>query len=268
VFVVRPLIHVGGPPGAGKTTFVEAILTANEEEPFIVVRGRRDPSMAESRADVSTVTAEGSESRRYEHAGAMTAADYFFPEADAEAFFGETFLDDFPATVVVEGDDPVGFADLSVYIMTAAAGPLLARRLVSPGSPGPAVEALLANAGIPRELAQLLLKQAKLEHTLRGRAPAQRRPAAEERWTVVDEHLGIERCQLVIINVRDEHERERAATVLTEVARLRKDAEVFADLRPAVAGGRTPITAVVADLTDRKDPGTRKALARVRRTLP
>jgi hypothetical protein len=267
VFVDRPLIHVGGPPGAGKTTFVEAVLTANEEEPFIVVRGRLDPSMAESRADVPTVHAEGSELHRYEEADAMTVAEYFFPEPVAERFFGEGFLHDFPATVVIEGDNPVGFADLSVYVMTVAVGPLLQRRAVPPLSPGPALQAMLANAGAFEELAELLLKQAKVEHAFRVRASAKRQPAAEERWTVVDEHRGIERCQLVIVNVRDKDERERADAVLTDLARLRQDAGVFADLRPALVGGRTPITAVIADLTDRKDPGTRKALARVRRLL-
>lgn len=68
--------------------------------------------------------------------------------------------------------------------------------------------------------------------------------------------------------VRDDSERPAADALLAEVARLGGDPEVFADLRTALPSGRTRITAVAADLTNWKDPGTRKAVARIRRVFP
>ena len=57
----RPLIHVGGPPGAGKTTFIEALLAANDEEAFIVVRARRVASLVSEGdgAEVETAIVDG-----------------------------------------------------------------------------------------------------------------------------------------------------------------------------------------------------------------
>ena len=50
------------------------------------------------------------------------------------------------------------------------------------------------------------------------------------------------------------------------MARLRKDDAVFTDvIRPR--GNRVPITAVVANLTQPTDPGTKKALTRIRRVI-
>jgi hypothetical protein len=86
-------------------------------------------------------------------------------------------------------------------------------------------------------------------------------------WTISDTHQGITHAQLVVVTVRGDDEKQLGEPRLAEVARLRGDPEVFEDLRFRLAGGRIQVTAVAADLTNRKDPGTRKALARVRRTL-
>jgi hypothetical protein len=54
--------------------------------------------------------------------------------------------------------------------------------------------------------------------------------------------------------------------MLGEVARIRSDD----DVRTSVLGRfahRTKVTAVVADLSDPKDAGTKKALARIKRAL-
>ncbi len=83
---------------------------------------------------------------------------------------------------------------------------------------------------------------------------------------VAETYHGIERAQLVVVNVRDASEREQGEALIEEVGRLRTDPEVFADII-GFRGNRTPVTAVVANLLDGKDPGTKKAVARVRRAL-
>jgi sugar phosphate isomerase/epimerase len=67
-----------------------------------------------------------------------------------------------------------------------------------------------------------------------------------------------------VVNIRAEPERPRAERLVADVGRLRKDAGLFRELL-GPRGTRIPVTAVVANLADPKDRGTRKALARVRR---
>jgi len=85
-------------------------------------------------------------------------------------------------------------------------------------------------------------------------------------WAVADPYRGVERAQLVVVNIRDDAERSLGESLLAEVARLRKDDAVFADVM-GPRGSRVPITAVVANLTRPTDPGTKKALARILRTV-
>lgn len=255
----RSLIHVGGPPGGGKTAFIEAVLADRDDGAVAVVRGRRDDATPAPR----TITAEdgavdADEQRRYRAAGAMGAVEYAFAEPNADAFFMADFMLDYWTTVIFEGDDPTGLAQLTVHVTGASAGPILERRLVQEDV---RLVGLLAEVGLPAEVVQLLGARAKTK------IPGVKPPPPRPRWTVVEEQRGIARSQLVVVNVRGDAEREPAAALLADVARLRGDKEVFADLSLAVIGGRTPITAVAADLADRRDPGTRKALARVRRAL-
>jgi hypothetical protein len=57
----------------------------------------------------------------------------------------------------------------------------------------------------------------------------------------------------------------RAAKRLVEdLGRIRKDDSVYRELA-GLRGSKVPITAVIADLTDRKDAGLKKAIARVKR---
>ena len=93
------------------------------------------------------------------------------------------------------------------------------------------------------------------------RAPA---PPPTRRWTIAKGYAGIERAQLVVVNVRTRSERERAGPLLTEITRLRKDEEIYRDVI-GLGGHRLPITAVLADLSDPKDAGLKKALSRVKR---
>ncbi len=68
------------------------------------------------------------------------------------------------------------------------------------------------------------------------------------------------------MNVRDDGERQAAAAFPEDVRRLRRDEDVFRDVI-GLRGNRIPVTAVAADLSNPKDAGTRKALARVKRAL-
>jgi hypothetical protein len=106
------------------------------------------------------------------------------------------------------------------------------------------------------------------DRMLAGIAMARKAPAPEptEHWAITDGYEGIEHAQLVVVNVRSAAERERGESLLAGVHRIRKDRAVFDDVL-GFRGSKIPITAVVADLADRDDAGTRKALARVRRAI-
>jgi hypothetical protein len=81
---------------------------------------------------------------------------------------------------------------------------------------------------------------------------------------VADRYAGIERAALVVVNIGDERERDSAERLVSDVARLRADEELFRDILSR--RGRR-VTAVVANVEERGDPGLRKALARVRRAV-
>ena len=73
-------------------------------------------------------------------------------------------------------------------------------------------------------------------------------------------------CGSVVVNFRDPAERPAPEQLLVDLARLRNDDAVFNDIL-GWRGHRTPITAVVANISDARDAGRKKAIARVRRTL-
>lgn len=75
---------------------------------------------------------------------------------------------------------------------------------------------------------------------------------------------GIERAQVVVVNVRSDAERHMAESLIEDVARLRKEEAIFRDVIGS-RGPRLPITAVIANLWDPKDAGLKKAVARVKR---
>jgi hypothetical protein len=104
-----------------------------------------------------------------------------------------------------------------------------------------------------------LLEQARLS-LLAGidRARAAPPPTPPEHWAVAAGYAGIEHAQLVVLNAREDRERSRAQGLLEEVRRLRVDRAVFDDVL-GWRGSRVPISAVVGDLADPRDAGTRKA---------
>ncbi len=278
----RALIHVGGREGAGKTTFIEAALANEHEHMIIAVRCRRDDSLSQPRESLGETDPELS---RHLAAGACDAARYTFPPGDDahDAFFMTSFMNNYSNAVVLEGDNPISHADLAVYIAPASGGRLLVRRKSDPiGSERPGVddlEAILRQPGgldlllgrlIGGRMAEAGLRDPVLERlealTELDRLRRTQKTRSKTRWAIADGYLGIEQAQLVVVNIRGEAERQQGEMLLAEVARVRKDQAVFDDVI-GWRGSKVPITAVVANLTEPKDPGTKKALARVRRVI-
>ena len=282
----RALIHVAGPKGAGKTTFIERVLDGTGEW-ILAARCVRDDSLRESR---ETAPKAHPELRRYREAGATGAALFAFPERDigSDAFFVTRLMEDYSKAVLLEGDNPLGFADLAVFVAAPppAGGSLLVRRkrdrAKEQRAKTDAVARLLREPGGVAELlgqmiggpmADLARKNPRLleetrDKMLAGIAVARQAPAPEptEHWAIAGGYEGIEHAQLVVVNVRNAAERERGKGLLAGVQRIRKDGAVFDDVL-GFRGSKIPITAVVADLADGDEAGTKKALARVRRPI-
>ena len=109
----------------------------------------------------------------------------------------------------------------------------------------------------------------ELRKTLLAKVTEARRappPQATEHWAIAEGYEGIQRAPVVVVNVRRHDQQEQAERMVSELKRLRKDDEVFHDVL-GPRGKRTPITAVAADLSDARDPGTKKALARIKRSM-
>jgi hypothetical protein len=188
---------------------------------------------------------------------------------------------------VIEGDSPLRDADLRVFVVLppTTGQTLLVRERrdrAAQRAQADAMERLLGEPeGAARLLEQLvggpvvafarerpeLVEQARVSllagiGKVRGAPP----PAPTERWAVAGGYAGIEHAQLVVLNVPEDAGRERVQGLLEEVRRLRADRAVFDDVL-GWRGSRVPITAVVADLADLREVGTRKAVARVKRSV-
>jgi hypothetical protein len=159
--ISRVIIHVDGPPGAGKTAFVERLLGALDAW-VLAVRCRRDESLGQARESSS---ARDPEVRRYRAAGASDAGRFTFPSArdSADDFFTGRLLTDVSDVVVIEGDSPLRDADLRVFVAPppAAGQTLLVRerrdRAAQQRAPAAAMERLLGEPdGAARLLEQLV----------------------------------------------------------------------------------------------------------------
>lgn len=280
----RAIIRVDGPSGAGKTTFVERVLHGTGA-PILAARCRRDASLRDSQA---AAPATHPELGRYRAAGALGATLFTFGDADPDGFFSTRLMMAYAKAVVLEGDSPLSAVDLGVFVAPplGPGGSLLVRTLRDRAKKGreraDAMQRLLRQ---PDGVAQLLdgvlggpvgdfarqrpelLEQARTA-LLAGIGKARKAPppAATEHWAVSGGYDGIQHAQLVVVNVRDAGQRERAYQLVGDVQRLRADRGVFDDVL-GWRGSRIPVTAVVADLWDARDAGTRKAVARVERSI-
>jgi len=268
--IERAYIHVAGPEGSGKTTLVEAILGAFHG-PAITVRCRRDDDLDES---VESAPARDAELRRYREAGASGAARFAFPaeEEDGDSFFCSKVMSDYSKAVLIEGDCPVDYVDLEVFVappLPAGSALLWRTKRRTPAVAASALEEILLGVGGRPASAAFAGSRAR---EVIGKLAAMRgesfgaKGAAHAHWKLAPTHQGLERAGLVVVNVRAREDRNAAERMLDEIARIRSDD----DVRAAVLGRfahRTKVTAVVADLSDPKDVGTRKALTRIKRAL-
>jgi hypothetical protein len=277
--IERAYVHVAGPKGAGKTALVDAILRSFDGL-TIVVRCERDDRLSSAKESKG---ARDAEVRRYREAGATGAARLRFPgEDEGDSFFTSDVMNDYSNAVVIEGDCPVDYVDLEVFVAPPLpAGAELVERHERPErlEAVDKVQSFFRALADPKGLRKRrrstdleeLLEASRVYAEVQGRAlDALRRgaaaPSLTAEWTIAKSHRGIERASLVVVNVRAGDDRKSADTMLSQIARLRADDEI----RAAVLGRfahRTPVTAVVADLSNRKDPGTKKALARIKRAM-
>ena len=281
---MRAFVHVAGPAKAGKTALVEAMLQCSDAL-VIAARCGRDDTLAHPRESSPHTHPE---LRRYRQAGASGTALFRFPGDGSEhdAFFMIELMTDYSEGVVVEGDSPLEFVDLRVFVAhTPANGDeLFVQRSPTPDdrtntavleqvlSEPDSVINLLDWAGGPvlGEMGrghETLLESVRLKLLADLRKSSVLRAAKPRaRWAVADRYAGIEHAQMVVVNVRHDSDRAAAEQMAADVNRIRKDEELFADILGR-RGTRTPVTVVVANVTDPDDRGTRKVLARVRRTF-
>ena len=270
--ICRNIVHVQGPPGAGKTAFVEALL-GRLEHLVTCVRAERDDSLS---GPVESARTRSADLRRFASAGACCVAHYRFPACRTahEDFYLSGFMQEYSEAIIVEGDCPVAAADLAVWVGPAlpAGESLLVRETRSRSSDRGVTRKSLERAlDDPEEAARVLeeLFGMHLSGSTSARVTGSRKKGstrAKKRWSITSSCRGIEQAQLVVVSARDESDMQRGESMLEEVARLRKDEAVFADVM-GFRGTRVPITSVVARLRDSADPGLKKAVARVKRAL-
>jgi hypothetical protein len=284
--ISRAYVHVAGPAGAGKTTLIEAFLQTSAFS-VLVARGRRDDRLRRSR---ETAPRADDELRRYRRAGATGAAVFTSPpnEASLDDFFETDLMQDYSEAVVVEGDAPPRFGEVIVYVAPPLPheASLFVRVQRDRAAEGRARVAALKELleqpdGMQRFVAEVI--GAELGHAARTRpallndaramltaaierAEGAPPPPPTEHWAIRPGYDGIEHAGVVVVNVRCDDDLGGAARVLDDLGRLRRDRALFDDV-VGWRGSRVAITAVMADLSNPADPGTRKVLARLRRTV-
>ncbi len=278
----RPFLHVAGPRGAGKTTFIERLLDA-EVALAICVRAERD---AKLRREQESSPRTHAELRRYRKAGGGAVALYRFREPDTDTFFMSAIMQEYSEAVFIEGDCPFGYVDLSVFVAPPLqSGRSLLRRVVRDHAAAHQVfigrlkQALESDEVLVRLLGETLgVTFAALATTrphglddVRRSLNATLSDAREagpdeptEHWALEEGYAGLERAQLVVVNVRPDADRHTADALIEDIARLRKDDAIHRDVL-GLGGSKVPVTAVVADLLNPKDAGLKKAVARVKR---
>jgi len=115
--IQRAFIHVAGPTGSGKTAFVEALLAA-DDGPTLVARCVRDANLRRSRESSPRTHPE---MQRYRQAGAYATAMFAFPDHDPDPiqFYETQLMPNYSRAVILEGDNPAGYADLEVFVAPA-----------------------------------------------------------------------------------------------------------------------------------------------------
>jgi len=228
--------------------------------------------------------------QRYRQARAYATAMFAFPRHDPDPieFYQTQLMLNYSRAVILEGDNPAGYADLEVFVAPAplAGETLYVRRqqdvAASQRARAEAWEELLRRPdGMSTWMEEVMgpavgdfvrknpdVAEAARSVMLAGIAQVRSGPPPRpvEQWAVSERFQGIQRAGLVVVNVRDPAERQAAEQLRVDLARLRNDDALFNDIL-GWRGHRTPITAVVANISEPRDAGRKKAIARVRRTI-
>jgi hypothetical protein len=215
---------------------------------------------------------------------------YRYPqgETSADEFYMSDTLQGFCNCILLEGSCPLEYADCRVYVAPPpqeGAGLLVRKTRDRAGERRASLlrrRELLQNTEttsrflsemLGSHIAELIQKSpGRMEEVRAGllcdiaTAQAAPSPSPSEHWAVADSYQGIELAQVVLFNVRTRLERKLAESAAGELERIRRDEAVFRDVL-GWRGRRIPITAVVADLGNSKDAGTRKARTRIRRSM-
>jgi len=281
----RAFILVAGEARAGKTTLIEHLLRSSPRD-LIVARSIRDDNLREPK---ETAPRDQSELRRYRRAGAAGVIEYRFPtsHADLDAFYTTRFMEEYSEGVVLEGDQPVEFVDLKLFVASwhPECASLFCR--VTRDRAQESLESLqrfekllgspegtkaLVTQYLGKTLAEHMCSLSRLEETrasmsaILERQRATPAPEPTTHWAIAPAHAGIEHAQAVVVNIRSDKERRSAQQLVEDLARLRQDKAIFQDIL-GWRGQRIPITAVIADLADPRDAGLKKMLARIGRAL-
>lgn len=283
--IQRAFILVAGAAGAGKTTLIEHLLRSSARD-LIVARSIRDDNLREPRG---TAPRDQSELRRYRRAGAAGVIEYRFPSshADLDAFYTTRFMEEYSEGVVLEGDQPVEFVDLKVFVSSWHPEHASLFRRVKRDWAQLKLESLerfekllgssegtrtLVTQYLGKTLAEHMCSPSRLEETrtsmsaILERERATPAPESTRHWAINPAYSGIEDAQAVVVNIRSDMERRGAQRLAEDLARLRQDKAIFQDIL-GWRGHRIPITTVIADLADPRDIGLKKMLARIGRAL-
>lgn len=286
----RAYVHVTGPPGGGKTVLVERILESFDG----LVHVARCARVDELREPEETNPSGDPELRRYRAAGADGRCCYRFPRGSStvDDFFSTDLMADYSEAVILEGDLPVPYVDVTVYVApTLPEGESLLvrqlrdrareareqaeerkRLLSTPGGADRVFKQLLGPEGLlafrPGSKGWNALRDGLLPKLLEMKRESAKglEQGPTEHWAIAQGYPGIEGAPVVVVNTRGQGERGVAEQMVLDLKRIRKDPEVFEDIL-GPCGSRIPITAVAADLADPRDPGTRKILGRIKRSM-
>ncbi|MCZ7556169.1 MAG: hypothetical protein M5R41_07200 [Bacteroidia bacterium] len=284
----RAYLRITGQSGAGKTKLMEATLEALRTEMVLCVYAQSDKKLKEPK---ESSPRNDPHLKRYLDAGAMHAVRYHFAGAardGIDTLYESEVMTHYSGAVLIEGDSPLSCYDLTTYVARPLPGndPLivaglrdnraeherqLAEAEALANDPRRIIDILGAdfsgrlNSFIGRNSGFFDSVREELQNKVRE-LRALPVPEPTPCWTLAASHNGIQDAGLIVVNIHDEAERERAEALVRDVHRLRTDKQVFDDIL-GWQYHRTPVTAVVANLADPNDTGRKKALARIKRAV-